>query len=334
MNNYKHFTKDDRNELAILLKKDYFQKDIAKVLNKDPSSISREIKENSVKGEYDPGKAHSKALVKRFNSKYQGMKINKHLELRDYVEEKMEKYWTPEEIAGRWNKNNKKNKKHLNNKGKPITITSVSIYKYLYSSYGQRLCSRLPSKRYKRKPRKSSSKGKREIIPNAASIHNRPKNTNRKFGHYEGDTLGRIKSDTEVIAGVREKLSRRLFLKKLPGLKHTVNGFKIMLSPYSDTLKSLTLDRGAENVRHEELNTNVYFCDPYSSWQKGGIENDFKRLRRFIPKGSSLKNYTADDILHYNELMNNTPRKCLNWNTPKEVFDKMQALKTNQSNCT
>lgn len=331
MNKYKHFTKDDRNELAILLKKDYFQKDIAEILRKNPSSISREIRENSVNGEYDPVKAHRKAMVKRLQSKYRGMKIRQHFELEDYVQKKMKKYWTPEEIAGRWNKKNKKDRKCLDASGKPITITAVSIYKYLYGSYGQHLCKYLLSKGYSPKPRKDSNKGKKENIPNLVSVHERPGDAGKKFGNYEGDTLGKIKSDTEVIAGVREKLSRYLILKKLSGLKHTVDGFKVMLNPHQSTLKSLTLDRGLENVRHEEIGTNTYFCDPYSSWQKGGIENDFKRLRRFIPKGSSLRNYTDKDILYYNELMNNTPRKCLNWNTPKEVFERMQSLKTNQS---
>ena len=72
--NYNHFTKDDRNELAILLKKDYFQKEIAEALSKDPSSISREIRRNNVNGEYDPKKAQAKSVVKRSRSKYQCMK--------------------------------------------------------------------------------------------------------------------------------------------------------------------------------------------------------------------------------------------------------------------
>ena len=75
--NYKHFTKDDRNELSILLKKGYFQKEIAEALGKDPSSISREIRCNSTDGVYDPKKAQDKSRVKRSKSKYQCMKIVK-----------------------------------------------------------------------------------------------------------------------------------------------------------------------------------------------------------------------------------------------------------------
>ena len=98
--NYKHFTKNDRNELAILLKKGYFQKEIAETLSKDPSSISREISCNSVNGIYDPEKAQNKSKVKRSKSKYQCMKIVKHPELIDYIETHLKNdHWTPEEIA-------------------------------------------------------------------------------------------------------------------------------------------------------------------------------------------------------------------------------------------
>ena len=125
--NYNHFTKDDRNELAILLKKGYFQKEIAQTLGKDPSSISREIRHNSVNRAYDPKKAQIKSKVKKSKSKYQCMKIAKRSELIDYIKTDLkDNHWMPEEIASRWN-----NEKHLNNNGQQIIISAPSIYKYL-----------------------------------------------------------------------------------------------------------------------------------------------------------------------------------------------------------
>ena len=100
----------------------------------------------------------------------------------------------------------------------------------------------------------------------------------------------------------------------------------MLLNPHHDTFKSLTLDNGVENVRYEELNIDTYFCHPYSSWEKGAIENCFKRLRRFIPKKASLKDYSREDIIHFAKIMNDTPRKCLNWKTPKEVFEEQSKL--------
>lgn len=321
---YKHFTKDDRNELAILLKKGYFQKDIAETLGKDPSSISREISLNSVNGIYDSEKAQNKSKVKRSKSKYQCMKIVKHSELIEYIENNLrDKHWAPEKIAGRWNSEN-----HLDKNGNKLIISAPSIYKYLYSNRGQYLCKYLCSKRYTKKKRKEGGKQKRQLIPNRISIEERPDvvNGRNEFGHWEGDTLGRIKTDSEVVIGLSERISRFILIDKMPRLKYSMDGFKQMLNPYHDTFKSLTLDNGVENVRYEELNVDAYFCHPYSSWEKGGIENLFKRLRRFIPKKASLKDYSREDIIGFAEIMNNTPRKCLEWKTPKEVFEEQYAL--------
>lgn len=322
--NYNHFTKDDRNELAILLKKDYFQKEIAEALSKDPSSISREIRRNNVNGEYDPKKAQAKSVVKRSRSKYQCMKIVEYPKLINYIETNLkDNHWTPEEIAGRWNSEN-----NLNKNSKKITISSPSIYKYLYSGRGQYLCKYLCSKRYIKRKRKEGGKQKRQLIPNRISIEERPPVVDERteFGHWEGDTLGRIKTDSEVVIGLSERMSRFILIDKAPMLKYSMDGFKMLLNPHHDTFKSLTLDNGVENIRYEELNIDTYFCHPYSSWEKGGIENLFKRLRRFIPKKASLKDYSREDIIRFAEIMNNTPRKCLNWKTPKEVFEEQCAL--------
>ena len=312
---YKHFTLDERLQISILRKKGYSARDIGDALEKNHSSIVREINNNQTKGVYDPWKAHFKAKVKRLNSKYAGMKINEYAKLEKYIKKKLKKHWTPEQIAGRWNRK----KKHQDEQN---IISAPSIYKYLYSPYGQALCGYLPSKQYSRNPRKGKHKPKREMIKNRVSIDLRPDkvNSRKEFGHFEGDTLSKIKSDQEAIAGLIERISRKAFFKKVPRLKYTINGFKECLNPQSDIVKSCTLDNGVENKKHQDLGVDTYFCDPYSSWQKGSVENTFLRLRRFIPKGKSLKNYSAKDIQKIENIMNSTPRKCLNFKTPNEVF--------------
>ena len=233
---YKHFTKDDRNELSILLKKGYFQKDIAKTLGKDPSSISREIRSNSTAGVYNPEKAQAKARVKRSKSKYQCMKIVKYPKLIEYIEINLsDNHWTPEEIAGRWN-----NSCNLDKNAKEIEISTPSIYKYLYSNRGQYLCKYLCSKRYTIRKRKEGGKTKKQIIPNRISIEDRPEiiNGRNEFGHWEGDTLGKIRADTEVVVGLTERMSRFILIDKVPRLKYTVDGFKMLLNPHYDTFKS------------------------------------------------------------------------------------------------
>lgn len=329
VNNYHHFTKNERNELFILLNRGYSHREIANALEKHHSSISREIKKNSVKEKYVSKKANQKAKTKRSKAKYRGMKINENSELKNYIEEKLKIHWTPERITGRWKK-----EKHKDKNGQIIIISSPTIYKYLYSVHGQQLCQYLPSRRYSKKKRKFIKGRKRQLIPNRISIEERPKiiNDRKKFGHWEGDTLGRIKTDTEVIAGLVERQSRYLLIQKIPGLKHTVNGFNKMFNPYRNMLNSLTLDNGVENIKYEKLKTTTYFCHPYSSWEKGSIENGFHRLRRFIPKKSSLLEYSNKDIAKFTNLLNSMPMKCLNWNTPKEIFEYQLLLKRSKNN--
>lgn len=311
---YRHFTSDERLEISILLKKGYSFRAIGRAMGKNHSSISREIKNNSVNGIYDPRKAQHKAWIKRANSKYQGMKIRGHPKLEKYIRINMTNYWTPEQIAGRWNK--------VHAQKELIRIYAPSIYKYLYSLYGQTLCQYLPSKRYKRKPR-VKNKQKKQLIPNRILIDKRPEiiNKRKRLGDFEGDTLGSIKSDQQKVVGLVDRKSRYILLKKVRRLKYTIDGYKTLLRPYYHIIHSLTLDNAVEHVRYQELGVDSYFCHPYSSWERGTMENSFGRLRRFIPKKTSLKNYSNADIQGFQNIMNHTPRKCLNWNTPAEIFN-------------
>lgn len=309
---YSHFTKNNRTELSILLKKDYSLRDIGSALKKSPSSINREVKGNLVNGVYDPDKAHHKAYVKRKYSKYQGMKVWENDEIRDYVEEKMRKFWSPEAIAGRM---------ELETKGR-LSIKPDTIYKFLYSSYGQHLCGYLKSHRYYKRKRKGK-KLKKEFIPNRISIEERPDivNKRKRYGDYEGDTMGRPKwASPQTLSVVRERKSRKLFAVKVPRLRHAVDGFKMMLERL--IALSFTLDNGLENIRYERLNIPTFFCHAYSSWEKGSVEQGIGLIRKFIPKKADLKGYTQSDIDDIIDTINNTPLKCLNWKTPNEVFNE------------
>ncbi|MBU1102578.1 IS30 family transposase [Patescibacteria group bacterium] len=316
-------------EISILLNRGYSHREIANSLKKHHSSISREINENSVNGQYDPAKAHLKAIKKRKKSKYQGMKIRENPELESFVINRMRSYWSPEEIAGR-----------IKNVDAQIKYASApSIYKYLYSAHGQYLHLYLYSGRWRKRKRYKIKGPKKTKIPNRVSIEQRPEIVAKRtrFGDFEGDTLGKIRRDIEVIVGSVERISRYLLIDKVTGLKYAVDGLKKCLSPYQNAIETLTLDNGPENARYEELGIPTYFCHPYSSWEKATMENSFCRLRRFIPKGSSMDDCSDADIRRFAELINNTPRKCLNYRTPKEVFEeqlllKKLSIKINQTN--
>jgi IS30 family transposase len=313
---YSQFSKSERNELSILLRKGYSHRDAAKALGKHHSAVSREIERNSVKGTYEPAKADTKSKVRRKKSKYQNMKINESPEFINFLTEQLQEGWTPEQIAGRWNYKYPDSKQ----------FSFKSIYKFLYSAPGQHLCKYLLCRHYNPYKRLGNRR-KRLPIKNRVSIEKRPKviNERKRFGDFEGDLLGAVKTDQERLPALVERISRKLFAVKVPQMKYAVDGFNFLLKPYRNILKSITFDNGPENARHLELNTKTYFCHPFSSWEKGLIENTLGRLRRFIKKRSSLKLYSDDDIARFIERMNNTPRKCLGFKTPNEVFNELRA---------
>lgn len=316
-NKYSHLSKDERNELSVLLNKGYSIRGIADVLGRSPSSLSREIKKNKVvSGEYLSFQAQQKAYVRRRRAKYQGMKIVGNKWLSDYIEEKMRLKWTPEEIAGR-----------LEAEIGYSVISFKAIYKYLYSARGQHLCQFLPSRRYNRRKR-GSKKYRKVIIPNRVSIEDRPSIVSHKirFGDFEADTLGKPKGEPQTITGLVELKTLYFLGCKVQRLKYSMDGFKKVLNPYQKIIKTITFDNGVENARHQELNVRTYFCNPYSSWEKPTVENTFQRLRRFIPKHSKPSDYTAEQISDIIDLMNNTPRKKLNYQTPYEAFQKELSL--------
>jgi IS30 family transposase len=310
---YTHFKQEERLYLSILLKRGCSIREIGSALKRNPSSVSREITNNSVNGIYDPIKAQHKAYVSRYYAKYIGMKVQSDPVIENYIWEKMPLGWSPECIAGRIEYD------------KGVSIHFLSIYKYLYNNaYGNYLCKYLKYKRYSKKRRKNK-KVIRELIPNRVWIDVRPDivNTRAEFGHFEGDTMGRPKhASPETLTVARERKSRKLFAVKVPRLKYAMDGFKKILSPYQDIVLSWTLDNGVENVHYQELGFMTYFCHPYSSFEKGGVENGIGVIREYIPKKSDLKDYSHGYIAAVIDRINNTPMKCLNWLTPNEVFEK------------
>lgn len=305
---YKHIDNVMRMEFAILRKKDYSIRAIAREFGMNQSSLSREFLRNgSQDKKYDPRKAQHKAYVRRKYSKYEGMKICKNSWLENYVKEKLSEGWTPEEISGR-----------LKEEYGTSVISFKSIYKWLYSARGQAYTVFLPSGHDR--PRKWKKRGKRALIPDRVFIDYRPMEATERTKpfHFEADTLGKPKHKPQTLAGAVDRLSRYFLARKVSRLKYAMNGFKKVFE--NVPVQSCTLDNGVENTTYKLLRVPTYFCHPYRSWEKGTIENTFQRLRRYIPKGSDLSHFSRATIASIVDRMNNTPRKCLNFRTPAEVF--------------
>lgn len=306
-----HISKTERQEIYLLLKKKYSIRDIAKMLGRDPSTISREIKRNLVCNEYNPKKAQHKSYVRKKYCKTTFKKICENKKLEDYIIHKIKnEKWSPEQVAGRWNEENENTK-----------ISHITIYRYIYSCYGCDLSIYLYSKRDRQKKRKYKV-GKKEIIKNRIWIDDRPKEINERvnIGDFEGDTIYSKKEDKTSILTLVDRKSRFLVARKIKNRKPKRITRKIKEISKKIKFNSITFDNGIEFKEHEKLPFDTYFCHPYSSWEKGQIEYANRLIRRFIPKKSLLKNYSAKFILNIVEMINNTPRKCLNFKTPKEVF--------------
>lgn len=316
---YTHFTNAERSEISILIDKGYSHRDIGKTLGRSQPGISREIKRNSVDGKYQPCKAKVKARSRRKLSKYQGMKVEEHPELRRYVISKLKLKWTPEEIAGRL----KNVDTHLH------YVSGKGIYKWLYSVYGQPYCFLLPKQRFR--PRKRhKKKTKREMIPNRVGIKHRPVEANERteIGHFEEDTMvsGRRTKSKAALAVFCGRMSRYTRLAKMSNMKPSTHIKAQRKMAKNLHIKTITYDNGIENKDHEqiakELLVSIFFCNPYSSWEKGTVENTIGRIRRFIPKGADISKYTDKQIQKVEDWLNHTPRKCLNFLTPYEIMQK------------
>jgi IS30 family transposase len=313
---YSHFTKNDRIELSILLKKGYSCRDIGDALKKSPSSISREVSGNCVNGEYDFEKANHKAYFKRYRSKWQTMKISLNPKLEKYIMDKLKAGWSPQAIIERLK---------TENNGKSV-ISFKLIYQWLNTPTGQHYRKYIVSKRSRWIRRTSGIK--KSTIKDRVFIDERPSAINERMqiGDFECDVLGSLKSESERVAGVVDRKTRFLDLQKVNRLRETMSAYKTMLGNHNAL--SGTMDNGPENASWKRLRIPTYFCDPYSPWQKGTVENTFQRLRRFIPKKARLSDYSNDDISLIADTMNNIPRECLNWKTPKEIFFNLSLEQT------
>lgn len=307
----------ERSEIAILKERGCSLREIAKALGRSPNTVSYELKQNSIAGVYDPLKAKQKSRVARRSRRYQSRKIERSPDLRAFVIEKLETHdWSPDAIAG-----------YLKTEQSTLpTVGKDQIYAWLYSSVGQPYCQHLLSQRYRPKRRKES-KAERVMIPDRVSVELRPKGaTNRtRYGHWEGDTVvsGKKTGSKTALAVTVERKTRLVAARLIPNLHPESFAVAAVGLLASKKALSLTLDNGIENKQHAAITAatgvQTFFCDPYSSYQKGGVENGNKMLRRYLPKGSDLCRFTQTQIDDFVAKINNKPRRCLGYKSALQL---------------
>jgi IS30 family transposase len=298
-------------------------REIAGRLGRSPSSISDELKRNRVDGIYHSIHAHKATEARKLNShKKYLLKIRPSL--KSYVLEKLELGWSPEQIAGRL-------KKEIKEGLRPNTdyINHESIYQFIYDAEQRemRLWEKLPrshKKRYRWLGRRSWS----VKIPHRVSIRERPESINarQEFGHWEGDTVVGNKHKSGIHTEV-ERVSRLLFACQVPRIRarETYLAQMVIFSSLPKVArKSTTLDNGSEHYLHTKLQSDLdmqtYFADPYCSWQRGTNEYTNGLIRRYFPKRTDFRDLSEKELNAVVYRLNNTPRKVLKYQTPREVF--------------
>jgi transposase, IS30 family len=314
-NTFMHIKKAERSEIALLISKGYSYHDIAQALGRSVSSISDEIKRNSVRGKYDPKKADHKSYVKRKYAKYESMKIVACDTLKSYVTEKLNEDWSPEIISGRM----KFVDTHI-----PYASHRV-IYKYIDSPYGRKLENKL-ARKYRKKARKRVKVTK---LKDRVFIDKRPNiiDERLRFGDWEGDFIVSGRDGQGVLLVLYERKSRYVIIQRLLKTDHeTVNSYLQSMTGGLIIMQSLTLDNDIAFRKHTELSKTlgvpIYFCHPYHSWEKGGVENVNGLIRRYITKGSDISKYSDEFIKNIEDKLNDRPRKCLKFKTPREIMNE------------
>lgn len=320
---YAHLTSKQRVELAVLLRTKLKQKDIARILNKDPSTISRELKRNKTdktKTGYSYKTAGQLTKQRRIEANKRFRKIEHSQELERYIVSKLKLYWSPEQIAGRWNKERAKQEN--------ITITHEPIYQYIYYQQPElRKYLRCQKAKYRRRygtrkreeAREQAKKKRIDLRPEIVEKRER-------LGDWEGDFIFGRERKIGIMVHVERK-SGYLLADKMDSL----------LADYVRKIAVARFDKIPENKKHtitydndtrlsehqaiEQLSgIDIYFAYPYHAWERAINENTNGLLRQFFPKKSSLAMISQEHINKVLHLINNRPRKRLNYFTSTEVF--------------
>ena len=306
----------EREKISIWLNQGVSKREIARKLYRSDSTIRDEIKRNGL-GQYYIA-VHAQTKSEKRKSEAGRRHTLKNKSVYGYVMKKLRNGWSPEQIAGRL-----KLKKLRN----PYwQISYECIYQFIYDQENKhkKLWEYLPRKQ-KRRKKKYGRKCCRSRIPDRVSIRNRPEEVELRsvFGHWEGDSIeGRAHK-----AGIHTEVERKtrfmmaIFIKDLTAGETANVASQMFFKLPKQAKKSTTLDNGKEFVKHQLFGLPTYFADPYSSWQRGTNENSNGLIRRYMPKKTDFREVEQTELDDIITEINNRPRKCLGYYTPREAFE-------------
>lgn len=316
MKNYTQLNICDRELIFMYLAQGKSYRGIGKLLDRSNKTIAREVESNGGRVGYKPSEAQKRYESNRINSK--SKKLDDSF-LKDYVVGKLNRGWSPEQIAGR-----------IRLLKPELCVSHETIYKFIYSKdfkefrYWEFL-RRGHTKRQNKHARKVH-RWKHLEIPNKINISDRPEEANMrsKTGHWETDLMEGTKQSPKVVNVLTDRKSGYVLLDILKSKEAYIKTYSLIKALKYFPKHTITFDNGSENHKHELVaaltGAGTYFCNAYHSWEKGTVENTIGLVRSYVPKGTSLDNISKVDLKTIEWELNNRPRKRLDFLTPYEVM--------------
>lgn len=323
---HKQLNSNERVVLERLFRAKINQKEIAKILKRTASTISRELNRNKDKnGRYRAKPANKKLRNRRKLANQKFKKLSSKSSLRRFVIRKLKMYWSPEQIAG-----------YLQRKQGEKIICHETIYQLVYQDRPDLKKHLRCKKRKYRKRHGTLAREKAREIAKKKCIDMRPEIVEKRerIGDWEGDTIRGGDKKSAVLTHVERKSGYLLANRLLRAFAEktrltTVETFEKIPRKKKHTI---TYDNGPEFSEHETTEIlaqiAIYFANTYHSWERGTNENTNGLLRQFFPKGTDFTKITDFDLQEAVGLINNRPRKRLQYHTPKEVFSEKVAIRT------
>jgi IS30 family transposase len=303
---FKQLNQSDRDRIQDLWYHGSSQSDIAKILERDKGTISRELKNYiNRSGTYKAKVAQQKAEAKRKGSKAVGMKIESNPDLKKYIIQSLQKLRSPDEIAGR-----------MKMAGVTPRVGTNAIYKWLYSE-GKEYCKYLCSKKVHKLSQSRLSK--RHLIPNRISLRERPVGLSEVHG--ESDLFVSPTSLHTAVVGHMTVIQKTHLLtgRLLKNKSADEMVFSMKEVQKKVNVTTWTMDNGVENIHHEQFGVPTYFCTPGSPWQKPHVESSIGLTRRwFLPKGTDLSKVSSDTFESMLFVLNHKYRKSLGYKSAYE----------------
>jgi len=317
MRSYRQLTQEERYRITAQRMSGDSQAEIARLLDRHPSTIGRELRRNATAhdGDYRAEKAHSYATARRRRCR-RGARFSAENMAR--VAALLRRRWSAEQISGTLKKTGE------------LSISVETIYRHIRwdKKVGgslwrhTRIMSKFGRKRYGRRDSRGVLPGKRHISERPVEVEER-----KRLGHWEGDTVMGCNMRHCVLTLV-ERTSGYAIVKKLKARtkNEVTRAATRAITKHCRRFKTITFDNGTEfhdyRLLEERFPVKIYFATPYHSWERGSNENFNGLLRQYLPKGTCMSAVTQTQCDHIADDLNNRPRKRLGFNTPADLYHR------------